>query len=98
MTYGGPLLGLAVRLAFSRVNAVVTEKSGRRSAPPVKFEMLNAFTPGELSAAGMNPSKESTPIGIERALAGNERHKINASNTICDRIIHTSTRDRSTLK
>jgi hypothetical protein len=52
--------------------------------------MLNAFKPGEPSAAGMNPSKESAPIGIEGAQAEDERHKVNPSNTINDRITRTS--------
>jgi hypothetical protein len=47
MTCGGPPLESTVRVAFIRVNAVDTGKSGTSSNSPVKSEMLNVFTPGD---------------------------------------------------
>ena len=63
MTCEGPPLGSAVRVAFIKVNAVDTGKSGGRSKLPVKFEILRAFTPAEPFADGVKTSNESTPTG-----------------------------------
>ena len=59
-----------MRELFRKVRLVRTGKSGGRAKPPdagspVKFEMLNTLTPGEV-AAGIKTSKEMIPTGIEQ--------------------------------
>jgi hypothetical protein len=78
-------MGSTVRRAFKKVSAVEAGKSGGRSNAPVKFEILNTFTPEDPLAGGVKMSKERTPIGIESTQLGSDGHNISPRKTIIPR-------------